>query len=359
MTNKVTGAPLLHIIIPTYRRPLKLDRLLASLEKQGYGAGGEVQITVSENGGSEGADAVVARWKGRLPVSYIHQPAPLGFLLHLATCYALGAGVYCWEIGDDDIIADVPWPDLRGKLAPEDLDALLLGHDFIDDKGVLHHDSGHKHLMELGHKYRGDCLDLVCASPSTFTLISAVIMRTSRMKQHLARSNAGGGFFPLELLLRVAEGGLGEYWPGDRVRGDLEDVSWAPSAQRYLFYDLPEMLARLARELPRARIEEAVTSIFRDRCVRWEQVVAYDSSFANWFYRRHGPAVEAGQRILGATPAIHELYQYTSLSGQCREISAAAWFRLTRQLAGILGRPRATRANLAASSPLPAKSESK
>jgi hypothetical protein len=152
-------------------------------------------------------------------------------------------------------------------------------------------------------------------------------MRTSRVQQHLARANAGGGFFPLELLLRVAEGGRGEYWAGDRVRGDL-DISWGPSAQRYFLHDLPEMFARLALELPREQIEEAIVAIFRDRCVRWEDLVINDRHFADWFYRRHGPAIERARRLLGGNPAVEELYRHRSVRDQLGELSGLIRFKL-------------------------------
>jgi hypothetical protein len=247
----------------------------------------------------------------------------------LAYCYALAAGTYCWEIGDDDIIIDVPWTLLREKLAAGDLDALLLGHDFVDGQGKCHHDPGHEHLLSEQHKYKGDCLDLVCSSPSTFTLISVVILRTSRLKEHLGRSNAGGGYFPLELLMRVAEGGRGEYWPGDRVRGDL-DMSWGLMADRFMYHDLPEMLARLARELPSKPVNAAIVAIFRDRYVPWKYLVMHDRHFADWFYRRHGPAIEEGLRLSGGDRAIDELRRHQSLWGQLKSFLALVSFKLRR-----------------------------
>jgi hypothetical protein len=342
MQTTAASEPLLHIIIPTFRRPLKLERLLASLEQQGYVTGDNLRITVSENGGSAGADAIVARWQERLPISYVQQPAPLGCLLHLAVGYAQSAGTYCWLIGDDDVITDAPWPAMRAKLAPGELDTLLLGHDFVAETGAIDHDPGTKHLERMPHKHRGDGLDLVCTSPFTAAFLSAAILRTTRVKAHLAHCNFSGGYVPLELTLRVAAGGIGEYWAGNRVRGDLA-VSWGASAPRYHYYDLPEMLARLARELPPGPIEEAIVAIFRDGLVNWPPLVAYDRDFALWLYRRHGLAIERGVRLAGGRPALHELYRYASISGHCKEIAAVGWIRVKELVAGAvsrLGKPR-------------------
>ena len=61
------------VVIPTYKRPDLLDKLLTSIYKADRPAS-IIEIIVVENGGEYGADLICRKWQEKLPLQYCFEP---------------------------------------------------------------------------------------------------------------------------------------------------------------------------------------------------------------------------------------------------------------------------------------------
>ena len=88
------------VIIPTYKRPDLLHRILSSIEKAEKPAN-LVEIIVVENGGRAGAEKVCAQFKARLPVTYVFaEQAGVGAARNIGASHCVGDILLFF---DDDI----------------------------------------------------------------------------------------------------------------------------------------------------------------------------------------------------------------------------------------------------------------
>jgi glycosyltransferase involved in cell wall biosynthesis len=69
----MSPAPACSVIVPTYNRRALLDKTLATLVRQTL-PGTAFEVLVVDDGSSDGTDALVRGWEGRLPVRYFFKP---------------------------------------------------------------------------------------------------------------------------------------------------------------------------------------------------------------------------------------------------------------------------------------------
>src|SRR5919107_1797272 len=108
------------VVIPTYRRPELLERVLEALTKQDLPAD-EFEVIVCDDAGSEETCAQVERWRAASPVSFVYLTAATP---KLGPAAMRNAG---WRAARGDVIAftdddTIPEPDWlrRGLLALAD-----------------------------------------------------------------------------------------------------------------------------------------------------------------------------------------------------------------------------------------------
>lgn len=190
----------LSICIPTYNRDRFLDEALASIAAQG--ALDNVEVVISDNASSDDTQAVVARWRDKLPcaLNYFRFDANQGADANFLHVIAIANGEYCWLLGSDDKLAD-------GAVAA------LLPH--LSDTAILLGD------YDL---YATDMRTLIarrktlsCAPGSTFTLTDA-----AAFERYLADAHELSSLFAYisTLIVRKRE------WDAVETRAEFMGSAW-------------------------------------------------------------------------------------------------------------------------------------
>lgn len=98
--------PLLSICIPTYNRSHLLCHLLRCLgrEYSGLSEQGEVEIIVSDNCSEDGTPSVVKDFQELIPIRYYRNEQNIGGTANILQTPSLATGVFCWIVGDDDLL---------------------------------------------------------------------------------------------------------------------------------------------------------------------------------------------------------------------------------------------------------------
>lgn len=99
--------PLLSICIPTYNRAHYLKDALESIVAQFNESdiAEQVEIVVSDNASVDETETVVKSFQNRFGnIRYFKNEANIGFDRNVRNVISNAAGLYCWTLGDDDVI---------------------------------------------------------------------------------------------------------------------------------------------------------------------------------------------------------------------------------------------------------------
>jgi hypothetical protein len=137
MRDVSMNRPLLSIVVPTYNRPKFLDGLLASVATEIRRApelGALLEIVVSDNASECETEAIVRRWKERLPktIYYRRNNENLGGPRNLVAAIEDSHGTYSMYMGDDDRLRVGAGVVIRRLLEAKALPLHLFAHsDFL------------------------------------------------------------------------------------------------------------------------------------------------------------------------------------------------------------------------------------
>jgi|GEM_PF-4159427 len=94
-----TQFPLLHCLIITYNRSVRLDRAIGGLVP----IAGQFPITILNNASTDNTKEVLALWKSRIPqLEVVNHDYNMGLGANLLRACEISRGTYTWILSDDD-----------------------------------------------------------------------------------------------------------------------------------------------------------------------------------------------------------------------------------------------------------------
>ena len=118
--------PLLSICIPTYNRDAQLQQLLSDLQECAGILGDQIEILISDNCSTDATEQVVQLLPQDLPIRYFRQHVNIGATRNYSFLLKRSQGIYCWLLGDDDIINSEELIDFISHLKSHPAYALLI-----------------------------------------------------------------------------------------------------------------------------------------------------------------------------------------------------------------------------------------
>jgi len=117
--------PLLTIAIPTYNRPLFLDKALEGIAEQ---ITPEMEIVISDDGSKDNTEEIVKGWQTKLPNQIIYYKKPVNerFDKNLITAIEKASGEYCWFMSDDDMLVPGAIKRVIDELKSDNKDKFIL-----------------------------------------------------------------------------------------------------------------------------------------------------------------------------------------------------------------------------------------
>lgn len=141
----MTGAPLLTISVPTYRRVDMLERCLASVVPAPTSPAGMIELVINDNSPESATEELVERFSAswRCPLRYYRNPPGTGAVRNFNHCIERANGRYNLILHDDDYLLPGAVDDIVHTLQAADWardKVLLFGVDVVDPSGkVIRH----------------------------------------------------------------------------------------------------------------------------------------------------------------------------------------------------------------------------
>lgn len=128
-------APLVSVCVPTYQRPDRLRRALASVTQAPASVATRVELVVSDNSTDSASERVyddaVAGWPG--PSRYVRHTPGVGMVGNFNACVALASGEYVLILHDDDYLLPAALPAILEAIAGTARHQVLLGGVVVVD----------------------------------------------------------------------------------------------------------------------------------------------------------------------------------------------------------------------------------
>ena len=132
--------PTLSVCVPTFNRPVLVQRAIYSIVQAVSGREREVEIVVSDNSPDVSERAcrqALEAWEG--PSLYVGNPQNVGISANFNECIARASGRYVLFVCDDDRLLPGALPAILDALADRDKpdDVILFGVDAVDAAGRI------------------------------------------------------------------------------------------------------------------------------------------------------------------------------------------------------------------------------
>lgn len=127
-------AVLLTIAVPTYNRCSYLERLLSALIEMTQGLEGRVELFVSDNASSDGAEDLLRSLEVRAPhLRWVRNTTNIGVDANISQCFRAATGRFVWIIGDDDMPKPGVVAAMVELLQGRDPDLVYLPSEWLPD----------------------------------------------------------------------------------------------------------------------------------------------------------------------------------------------------------------------------------
>jgi glycosyltransferase involved in cell wall biosynthesis len=165
--------PTLSVCIPTFNRPVMVQRAIRSIVQSASGSEGEVEILVSDNSpeiSEEACRQALEPWGGRSV--YIGNRQNVGIPANFNECIARASGRYVVFACDDDRVLPGAVPSILESLAAGDEPVLLFQVHVVDTEGriVLRQEFGHDESLGASGALHG------LLSDNRFALFPGVVV---------------------------------------------------------------------------------------------------------------------------------------------------------------------------------------
>jgi glycosyltransferase involved in cell wall biosynthesis len=222
---------LLSILVPTWNRAARLERLLAVLGDE-IGARDDVTVTVSDNASDDATPEVLERAAAAMPWLRTHrQSSNVGAAPNMAWLveHAAGEAEFAWIFGDDDLVAPGRLAEVLDLLARERPAWLFLPYRFVAADGTpgegVPEPGAAQRFATAGELYR--------AYHHWLTFVTGSIVRAQPFRaaaRELGTASAYAGFL---WAFAAAADGPCVVAPHHCVLGSL-DISWKDTLDSYL-----------------------------------------------------------------------------------------------------------------------------
>lgn len=229
--------PLLSICIPTYNRAHYLSDALESVVSQFNESdiAEQVEIVVSDNASTDGTEAVVKSFQDRFGnIRYLKNEINLGFDRNVRNVISNAAGLYCWTLGDDDVICGGSLRTVLDYLSGNEVAVLTVkSRNFSDTADI----AGEKNNADSGSTYQtASCDDFLWNGHCPGILSVLIFQKDSWLENAQKDVEIDGWLYYGSILKLMSKAGSSFAHIGQPLVCVRQDCAWNKNGREFIYY---------------------------------------------------------------------------------------------------------------------------